>query len=80
MPCIRGIRGPYQVFFTSFDCIEPPHVHVERDRMRCKFWIEPVALAFNQGFDMRELNRIQNLIKDHRTRILEIWHAHCSRR
>jgi hypothetical protein len=37
MPRIRGIPGPYRVFFTSFDCNEPPHVHVEREDKTCKF-------------------------------------------
>jgi hypothetical protein len=27
VPRVRGILGPYRVFFTSFDCREPPHVH-----------------------------------------------------
>ena len=80
MPRVRGIQGPYQIFFTSFDCIEPPHIHVERDRMGCKFWIEPLELAYNRGFGAWELNRIQALIGNHRERILEIWNAHCSRR
>ena len=80
MPRVRGIVGPYQIFFTSLDCTEPPHIHVERDRMRCKFWIEPLALAYNRGFATRERNRIQTLIGNHRERIVEIWYAHCGPR
>lgn len=45
MPRIKGIPGPYRVFFTSFDCNEPAHVHVERDNATCTFWLEPVELA-----------------------------------
>jgi hypothetical protein len=41
------------VFFTSFDCTEPPHVHVERESKTCKFWLEPVSLARNHGFSAR---------------------------
>jgi len=37
MPRIKGIPGPYRVFFTSFDCNEPAHVHVERENSTCKF-------------------------------------------
>ena len=33
MPTIRGIPGPYRFFFYSFDCNEPKHVHVRRERM-----------------------------------------------
>ena len=40
MPRIKGIAGPYRFFFTSFDCNEPPHVHVERESSTCKFWLD----------------------------------------
>ncbi|MDA0768650.1 MAG: DUF4160 domain-containing protein [Chloroflexi bacterium] len=39
MPTVSGNSGPYRFFFYSFDCIEPPHVHVRRDKMTCKFWL-----------------------------------------
>jgi len=36
MPRAKGIAGPYRLFFTSFDCQEPPHVHVERELKTCQ--------------------------------------------
>jgi len=45
VPRIPGIPGPYWFFFYSFDCNEPMHVHVRRDRQHAKFWLAPVALA-----------------------------------
>lgn len=77
MPRISGIPGPYRFFFTSFDCSEPPPVHVERDKSTCKFWLEPLQLARTQGFHARELNVIRRLIAANRNRILEAWHEHC---
>ena len=77
MPAVRGIRGPYHFFFYSFDCNEPRHVHVRRERMMCKFWLEPVVLSFNEGFSPPELNRIRKLILDHYQRIVEAWDEHC---
>ena len=50
MPTVKGIPGPYRLFFYSFDCDEPRHVHVRRERMVCKFWLEPIVLSFNEGF------------------------------
>ena len=50
MPMVPDIPGPYRFFFYSFDCHEPPHVHVRRERMVCKFWLTPVALSMNHGF------------------------------
>jgi hypothetical protein len=56
VPKIPGIPGPYWFFFYSFDCNEPMHVHVRRDRQQAKFWLAPVSLAWNHGFGARELN------------------------
>jgi hypothetical protein len=33
MPTIKNIPGPYRFFFYSFDCNEPEHIHVQRERM-----------------------------------------------
>src|SRR5262245_37694893 len=33
MPTVPDIPGPYRFFFYSFDCHEPPHVQVRRERM-----------------------------------------------
>ncbi len=77
MPRIKGIPGPYRFFFTSFDCNEPPHVHVEREDATCKFWLEPAGFARGHGFDARELSKIRRIITAHRAAILEAWHEHC---
>jgi Domain of unknown function (DUF4160) len=49
MPSIR-LAGPYEVFFTSHDRGEPPHVHVDRENMAAKLWLQPVRVAYNLGF------------------------------
>ncbi|MHB8091179.1 MAG: DUF4160 domain-containing protein [Syntrophales bacterium] len=53
------------------------HVHVQRERMVCKFWIQPLALAKNQGFASKELNIIREIILKNRDSIMEAWHEHC---
>jgi hypothetical protein len=78
MPTIKGISGPYRFFFYSFDCAEARHVHVRRDRNTCKFWLDPVSLAANNGFTAHELNRIRAMITDNREIIIEAWNEHCS--
>jgi len=77
MPTIPGISGPYRLFFYSFDCGEPKHVHVSRERMTCKFWLEPVVLSSNKGFSAKELNRIRKLIIDNSNVVKETWDEHC---
>lgn len=77
MPRIAGIPGPYRFFFTSFDCNEPPHVHVERENRTCKFWLQPLGLARNHGFSARELNGIRRIIQTYRAVMREAWDEHC---
>jgi len=77
MPTVKGITGPYRFYFYSFDCNESPHIHVRRDRNVCKFWLEPVTLAQNHQFSIRELNQIRAIIQEESIRIEETWHEHC---
>lgn len=78
MPTIAGIPGPYRLYFFSFDCNEPPHVHARRERATAKFWLDPVLLAHCTGLSPRELNQMRRLILEHRDRIKEAWREHCS--
>jgi hypothetical protein len=41
------------------------HVHARRERKTCKFWLNPVALAANDGFAPRELNQVRKTIIEH---------------
>src|SRR5439155_23311495 len=68
--------GPYRVYFYSHEPNESPHVHVDRDDLSAKFWLEPVGLARNFGFSPKELRRIQNLVIQHQATLLEAWHGH----
>jgi hypothetical protein len=36
---------------------------VQRDNRLCKFWLEPLVVAVNDGFSARDLNQIRNLIR-----------------
>ena len=49
MPRTKDIPGPYRLFFYSFDCNEPRHVHVRRQRMVCKFWVESGRVRAHVG-------------------------------
>jgi hypothetical protein len=76
MPTVKNIPCPYWFFFYSFDFNEPIHVHVRREKMTCKFWLDPIELASNQGFSARELNIIRRLIHTHCNDSLEAWYEH----
>jgi len=66
--------GPYALVFFSSDGGEPPHIHVKRERMIAKFWLEPIELAKNRRFSKHELRRIGRLVRMHRQELLEAWH------
>ena len=72
MPTIARI-GPYRVYFYSHDMQEPPHVHVDRDDETAKFWLSPVALAYNIGFRARELRDVQRIVSERSAEFLEAW-------
>jgi hypothetical protein len=48
-------------------------VHVDRDAYSAKFWINPVALAYNLGYPPRELRRIESIISEHQQELMEAW-------
>ena len=74
MPTLLRV-GPYRFFCYAGDRDEPPHVHVERDDNKAKFWLTPVRLQFNGGFSRSEIGRIQKLVEEHRDELLEGWNG-----
>lgn len=69
-------HGPYRFFFYSDEGNEPVHVHVEKDDLVAKFWIQPVTLAETGGFTAKELGKIERLVIQHQKTIIEHWHEH----
>ena len=65
--------GPYRFYFYSHEPNEPPHIHVDRDNLSAKFWLNPVQLAGNFGFRAHELREIQSMVRNSLHRFLEAW-------
>lgn len=53
MPTILRL-GPYRFFLFSNEGQEPPHIPVKAGSNEAKFWLNPVTLASNYGFNHRE--------------------------
>lgn len=70
MPTVLRL-GVYRFFFVSLDRGEPPHIHVRRENMVAKFWLDPVVLERAGGFNRVELNAIAKLDHEHRETFLE---------
>jgi hypothetical protein len=71
--------GSYRAFFYAGDRHEPPHVHIERDSSKAKYWLEPVSLASSSGFSRGELMDIYRLISAHQAVLFEKWHEYFDR-
>ena len=72
MPTILR-NGPYRLYFYSHEPNEPPHIHVDRDRATCKFWLQEVALASSLGFSAAEQREIERLVSANRSMLLKAW-------
>lgn len=70
--------GPYRIYFYSYDCGEPRHMHVDRENMSAKFWLDPdVSLAANYGYRRKELRDIERIMRDNLERLRNEWDAFC---
>lgn len=77
MPTILNLNG-YRFFFFSMEGQEPPHIHIESGEKVCKFWIDPVRLAYSCRLKQHELNKIKIIVIEYRKYFLEKWYEHFS--
>jgi hypothetical protein len=75
MPTVLRV-GPYRFFFYAGDRDEPEHIHVERGDKIAKFWLDPIRLERSGGFHRRELGRVQKVIQENYTELVEAWHEY----
>jgi Domain of unknown function (DUF4160) len=75
MPTILRL-GSYRFYFYSHEPNEPPHIHIDRDAWSAKFWLEPVNLANNIGFNAKELRKLQSIVQEHQKNLLEAWYGY----
>ena len=75
MPTVHR-EGPYRFFFYSADRNEPPHVHVERDANRAKFWLDPARLTRSGGFSAAELQQVERLVIARAQLLLKAWNEY----
>ena len=75
MPTVLRL-GRFRFFFFSNEGREPAHIHVKAGDDEVKFWLDPVQLAANYGFNGRELKQIERAVEEHRDELLEAWYEH----
>ncbi|MCK5463385.1 MAG: DUF4160 domain-containing protein, partial [Bacteroidales bacterium] len=52
MPTVLRVKG-YRFFFFSNEGNEPIHIHVEKAESYVKFWLDPIRIAFEFGFNSK---------------------------
>lgn len=77
MPSLFTVNG-FRFYFYSPDCSEPIHVHVDRGEKKAKIWIRPLEVAWNRGYNTRELKEILGIARTYQATIVEKWHDHCA--
>ncbi len=71
--------GSYRIYFYSYDCGEPRHMHIDREDRSAKFWLDPsVALEENHGFNRKELRDIERILRDNLEVLRDEWDAFCA--
>ena len=75
MPAILRI-GRFRFFPYSNERGEPPHIHVRAGGEEAKFWLDPIELAANYGFNGGELREIERLVAENGFILREGWNGH----
>jgi hypothetical protein len=75
MPTILRWRGR-RFYFYSSDGDEPPHVHVDHGGRTMKVWLDTLKVAYNDGYPLREVTTILDIVDQNRERLLEAWREH----
>lgn len=75
MPTVLRI-GAYRFFFYSNENGEPPHIHIQCERMLAKFWLQPVTLAGSTRFSPKELRKLEGLVNENKQTLLEAWNEY----
>ena len=75
MPTIYRYKG-FRFHFFSNEGHEPPHVHIRRGDDSCKFWLQPVNLAYNDGMNGHEITELEQVTSENRDEFLRKWHEY----
>jgi len=72
MPTVLRIRG-FKFFFFSHEGNEPAHIHVNKGDGAAKFWLNPIQLKYNDGFNKQELRVIIEILERHQAQLIQAW-------
>lgn len=65
--------GKFRFFFYSNENNEPVHIHIESGGKTAKFWLDPLVLQANYGFNRNDMKKISKIVKDNKDQLMEAW-------
>jgi Domain of unknown function (DUF4160) len=68
--------GPYRLYFYSHEPNEPPHIHVDRDDLSAKFWLEPVSLGTIWASTLANCGPFEEIVTENRQVLRKVWRDH----
>jgi hypothetical protein len=75
MPAVLRVEGFWFLFYSN-ERQEPAHVHVRRGEDIAKFWLAPVRLSWNDGFNIATLSELHRIVRENETLFLRRWNEH----
>jgi hypothetical protein len=74
MPIVFRHSGFRFLFYANEgDPREPVHIHIIKDGIDAKFWLNPVRLAYNDGYDAKTLRELFEIVEMNTSLIEEAW-------
>ena len=76
MPKLLELEGWKYYFYSREGMpLEPPHVHVRKDRSEAKIWLTPVVrVASDRRIDPRTLKMLVAVVEEHAEEFRGRWH------
>jgi len=72
LPTVLRIDG-FRFFFYSNEGDEPAHIHITSGEAEAKFWLDPISLASNNGFNAPTINKLTAHVRNHQMLLLAKW-------
>jgi len=72
LPTVLRIDG-FRFFFYSNEGNEPAHIHITSGEAEAKFWLDPISLASNDGFNAPTINKLTMHVRNNQILLLAKW-------
>ena len=68
-----SVSVPIVFLFYANEDGELRHIHIQREKLLAKFWLNPVSLANSVGFSAHELSKLLSMVEANHQTFVEAW-------